>query len=133
MLNLKKAQCMVLTKRKDNRNVNIKIESQNIEQAGKAKFMRIIIDSIQFQFQFITSLLLYFTKICIHKLISMIQLNIVIQSAFTRIIIIIIIIIITIMIMIIITIIIIAYLYSASFICVSRHNAQKRFIVFIMD
>ena len=32
-----------------------------------------------------------------------------------------------------IIIIIIAYLYSANFICVSRHNAQKRFIVFIMD
>ena len=31
------------------------------------------------------------------------------------------------------TTIIIAYLYSAIFICVSRHNAQKRFIVFIMD
>ena len=30
-------------------------------------------------------------------------------------------------------IIIIAYLYSANFICVSRHNAQKRFIVFNMD
>ena len=26
-----------------------------------------------------------------------------------------------------------AYLYSANFICVSRHNAQKRFIVFNMD
>ena len=35
------------------------------------------------QFQFITSLLLYFTKICIHKLTSMIQLNTVIQSAYT--------------------------------------------------
>ena len=46
---------------------------------------------------------------------------------------IIIIIIIIIMIIIIIIIIIIAYLYSANFICVSRHNAQKRFIVFIMD
>ena len=34
---------------------------------------------------------------------------------------------------IIIIIIIIAYLYSANFICVSKHNAQKRFIVFIMD
>ena len=33
----------------------------------------------------------------------------------------------------IIIIIIIAYLYSANFICVSRHNAQKRFIVFNMD
>ena len=41
--------------------------------------------SLQFNFQFITSLLLYFTKICIHKLISMIQLNIVIQSAYTSI------------------------------------------------
>ena len=34
---------------------------------------------------------------------------------------------------IIIIIIIIAYSYSASFICVPRHNAQKRFIVFTMD
>ena len=33
----------------------------------------------------------------------------------------------------IIIIIIIAYLYSSNFICVSRHNAQKRFIVFNMD
>ena len=33
----------------------------------------------------------------------------------------------------IIIMIIIAYLYSANFICVSRHNAQKRFIVFNMD
>ena len=36
-------------------------------------------------FQYITSLLLYFTKICIHKLIPMIQLNIVILSAYTSI------------------------------------------------
>ena len=33
----------------------------------------------------------------------------------------------------IIAYLIIAYLYSANFICVSRHNAQKRFIVFNMD
>ena len=30
-LNVKKTQCMVFTKRRDNRNVNIKIENQNIE------------------------------------------------------------------------------------------------------
>ena len=35
---------MVFTKRRDNRNVNIKIENQNIEQVGKAKFWGIIID-----------------------------------------------------------------------------------------
>ena len=29
--------------------------------------------------------------------------------------------------------IVIAYLYSANFICVSRHSAQKRFIMFITD
>ena len=35
---------MVFTKRRDNRNVNIKIENQNIEQVCKAKFLGIIID-----------------------------------------------------------------------------------------
>ena len=43
-LNVKKTQCMVFTLRKDNRNVNIKIENQNIEQVCKAKFLGIIID-----------------------------------------------------------------------------------------
>ena len=37
------------------------------------------------------------------------------------------------MMIIIIIIIIIAYLYSANFLCVSKHDAQKRFIVFILD
>ena len=35
---------MVFTKRRDNRDVNIKIENQNIEQVCKAKFLGIIID-----------------------------------------------------------------------------------------
>ena len=35
---------MVFTKRRDNRNVNIKIENQNTEQVCKAKFLGIIID-----------------------------------------------------------------------------------------
>ena len=43
-LNVKKTECMVFTKRRDNRNVNIKIENQNIERVCKAKFLGIIID-----------------------------------------------------------------------------------------
>ena len=39
----------------------------------------------------------------------------------------------TIIIIIIVIIITITYSYSANFIWISRHNAQKRFIVFIMD
>ena len=43
-LNVTKTQCMLFTKRRHNRNVNIKIENQNIEQVCKANFLGIIID-----------------------------------------------------------------------------------------
>ena len=58
--------------------------------------------------------------ITIIKIIIMIMIRIIIMITIMMI-----------MIILIILIIIIAYLYSANFICVSRPNAQKRFIVFV--
>ena len=43
-LNVNKTQCMVFTRKREKRKVNIKIEDQNIEQVSKTKFLGVIID-----------------------------------------------------------------------------------------
>ena len=43
-LNVNKTQCMVFTRKREKRKVNIKIEDQNIEQVSKTNFLGVIID-----------------------------------------------------------------------------------------
>ena len=43
-LNVNKTQCMLFTRKREKRKVNIKIEDQNIEQVSKTKFLGVIID-----------------------------------------------------------------------------------------